>query len=258
MTEPRLPLIARLSLVALGTIEGGRVTEPVDPVAQWMLKARPDLKPSGIAPDAYSTIRARTAIVDRMIAEEVHHARELGRRVCLIAVGPGLDARWNRVLPEHSDVINGYRELDTGDIIRFKDSLLASSPYAQAHNNVVRRQFDFDDWDILPTPGAFPLVVLEGLAGRLTPDALRALLSRIRMTTPDARLIMALPGYGASDPIRWSNGTLRSLGWDPEEDILLGPRHRLASIAGDGVCPGMYPQRVLRLRAGLIPIRRRS
>lgn len=258
MTEPRLPLIARLSLVALGTIEGGRVTEPVDSVAQWTLAERPDLKPSGVAPDAYSTIRARTAIVDRMIAEEVHHARELGRRVCLITVGPGLDARWNRILPKHSDVINSYREFDTSAIIALKDSLMLSSPYAGAYSSVVRRPFDFEDWDILPTPGAFPLVVLEGLAGRLTPDALRALLNRIRMTTPDARLIMALPGYGASDPIRWSSGTLRSLGWDPEEDILLGPRHRLASIAGDGVCPGMYPQRILRLRAGLIPIRRRS
>lgn len=256
MTDQRLPLIARLSLVALGTVEGGRVRNPVDPVAQWALDKHPELKPSGIAPDAYSTIRARTAIVDRMIRDEAHQARELGRRICLITVGPGLDARWQRVLPDLDDVIVGYREFDDDAILAFKHRLLESSPFARRWNQVVRRPFGFEQWDLHPTPGAYPLVVLEGVAGRLTPDALRNLLSTIRMTTPDARLILALPGYGASEPVRWSNGTLRSIGWDPEEDILLGPRHRLASIIGEGVCPGMYPQRIVRLRAGFIPIRR--
>lgn len=256
MTAQRLPLISRLSLVALGTVEGGKVQDPVDPVARWTLDEHPDLKPSGIAPDAYSTLRSRTALVDRMIADEVRAARAVGRRICLIAVGCGLDARWHRLMPLHSDVVTSYRELDTESVLTFKQELLQRSPWADAYNRVERQHFTFEDWDLGPTPGAFPLVVLDGLAGRLTPSALHDLLRNMRMITPDARLIAALPGYGSQDVVRWSNGTLRSLGWDPEEDILLGPRHRLASIAGDGVCPGMYPQRVLRLRAGLIPIRR--
>ena len=255
MPNPRLPLITRLSLTALGTIEGGRVREPVDAVAQWTLKEHPDLRPRGIAPDAYSTIRARTALVDRMIAEEAHMARKLGRRICLVAVGPGLDARWRRVVPRDSDVITSYREFEDTSVLSFKERLLNDSPYEHEWSGVERTAFAFNSWDLQPTPGAFPLVVMEGVAGRLTPDALRGLLRTMRMMTPDARLILALPGYGASEPVRWSNGTLRSIGWDPEEDILLGPRHRLSSITGDGVCPGMYPQRVLRLRAGLIPLR---
>ena len=146
--------------------------------------------------------------------------------------------------------------LDSEHLLQFKDDLLRDSPWSQEWEQVERLPFGFEDWELGPTPGAYPLVVLDGLAGRLTPASLHALLRNMRMITPDARLIAALPGYGSQDVVRWSNGTLRRLGWDPEEDILLGPRHRLASIAGDGVCPGMYPQRVLRLRAGLIPIRR--
>lgn len=255
VVEQRIPLITRLSLVALGTVEGGRVKKPVDPVAQWVLRARPELKPAGIAPAAYSTIRARTQIVDRMIADEAHLARELGRRICLVAVGGGLDARWYRLTPQLSDAIVTYREIDSPKLLQFKDQLLRDSPYQGPWSEVARRGSTFETWDLGTTEGAFPLVVLEGLSGRLTPDALRALLERIRMETPDARLILALPGYGHGEPMRWTTGTLRALGWQAEEDILLGPRNRLAGVGGDNVCPGMYPQRILRLRAGLIPLR---
>ncbi len=253
VVEQRIPLVTRLSLVALGTVEGGRVKKPVDPVAQWVLRARPGLKPSGIAPAAYSTIRARTQIVDRMIADEAHLAREHGRRICMIVVGAGLDARWNRLTPQHSDVIVSYRELEVPKILSFKDALLRDSPYKGPWSEVVKRSHTFDSWDLGAIHGVSRLVGPERLAGRLPLGGRRTLLERIRMETPDARLIMALPGYGYGEPMRWSDGTLRELGWVQEEGILLGPRNRLAGIGGESVCPGMYPQRIARLRAGLLP-----
>jgi len=256
VAEPRIPLVTRLAVVALGTAEGGRVTAPMDPVAQWVLRQRPALRPAGIAPAAYSTIRARTQIVDRMIADEVALARQLGRRICLVAVGGGLDARWHRLAPRHSDVIVGYRELESAALLTLKDQLLRDSPYQGPWSEVVRHEHTFAAWDLGTIHGAFPLVVLEGLSGRLTPEALRRLLGMIHASSPDARLIAALPGYGQGEPVRWATGTLRELGWVPDEDILLAPRHRLASITGEGVCPGMYPQRVLRMHAGLRPWRR--
>jgi O-methyltransferase involved in polyketide biosynthesis len=254
VTDSRLPLVSRLAVVALGSVDG-RVAKPVDPVAEWMLASQPSIKPSSISQAAYSTIRARAMIIDRMILDEVHLAEHVGRRICVVSVGPGLDARWHRLLPAAGDVVVRYLELESPKILSYKDEVLKASPFATSWSAVATRAHRFDQWDLGTTHGAFPLVVLDGLSGRLSPEAMRDLLSKIRMETPDARLIAGLPGYGWGERVRWTVGTLRELGWVPEEDILLGPRQRLGGIGGDGVCPGMYPQRILRLRAGLLPWR---
>lgn len=247
MIEHEFPLIARLTLFALGTVEGGRIRSPLDPVAHWLMRHRPALVPSGGAAPALSTIRARSVLVDRLLVDEVHRANAHGDRLCLWTIGGGFDARWVRLEEELADVVVEIREVEDPTLLRYKDRWLRESPFAARWSQVRLRPKATDGWTARPRTGARTLVILEGPAGRLAPDALKRVLQRIRYETPDARVLLGLPGLPRREGDIWTAFRIRSLGFRVEEDINLGPRGRLMTPDGDELCPGMYPVRVLLL-----------
>lgn len=247
MIEHDFPLITRLTLFALGAVEGGRVRTPIDPVSSWLLHQRSALVPDTGALAALSTIRARTHVVDRMLLDELHRARALGEHLCVWTIGGGFDARWYRFASWFGEVITEAREVEEPGLLRFKDKVLKDSPFGIQWAQVRRRPKTMDGWLARPRTGCRPLVILEGLAGRMSPDPLRRLLQRLRYEVPDARLLLGLPGRPRSEGDQWSTFKIRHLGYQTIEDVNLGPRGRLLTPEGDEMCPGMYPVRVVRL-----------
>ncbi len=248
MIEHELPLIARLSLCALGAVEGGRIRRPLDPVAAWFVRNRPALVPDEVAQAALATIRARTVLLDRMLEEEISRARDRREKLCLWVVGGAFDARWARMADVFAGTVAELREVEDPLVLKFKDRVLQGSPYAEAWSAVQQRPKTLEGWTVRPRSGTRPLVLLEGLAGRMSPAALKRLLQRILYEVPDVRVLLGLPGRPREEGDHWSSFRLQSLGFVVEEDTNLGPRGRLLAPGGDELCPGMYPLRVLRLR----------
>lgn len=245
--EHRLPLITRLTLSAIGQSQGGRVRAPIDPVAAWILQQQPDLHPITAAQAAFTTIRARTLLVDRMLTDIGHLAIQDGQRLVLWHLGPGFDARWYRLLPRLSNVYTGVREVEDPGLLTVKHSFLEASPYADHWKRVVRRAMAMSKWSIENRPGITPVVLMEGLAGRMEQDELEGTLARIHEATTECSVIFGLPGVGADDASRWSVTRMRRRGWSVIEDARMGPRGRLLLAAGGDECPGTYPLRVVRM-----------
>lgn len=245
--DDRLPLITRLTLSALGESRGGRVSAAIDPVAAWMLREQPDLHPHGAAEAAFTTIRARTTIVDRMIHDAIAIARGDGKKVAVWTLGPGFDARWYRLLPRMEEAITSVREVEEPAVLSIKNAMLETSPYAEWWSKVVRRSIPAGAWGVEPRRGERALVLLEGLAGRMSQDELESTLERIRESALDCAAILGLPGVGAEDASRWSVTRMRRMGWKVHEDARMGSRGRLILAAGGSECPGTYPLRVMRL-----------
>ena len=249
MIEERLPAIARWMLYALGAVDGRRVLRPIDSVAAWLLRNHPALLPSVPQSDVLSTIRARTEVVDRMIADDVARARRLGDTVTLWSVGCGFDARWLRTWAAHEDVIHHHVEVEAPAIIELKSQLLKTSPFVESWSRVVRQAVPEVDWTLDDRGDPVPLVVLETGAGRLDELELRLLLGRIRIDAPRARVIVSLPADQGTRDRRWSRQSLADLGWRVDEDVCIAGRGRLNGQQGQELSPGMYPFRVVRLRA---------
>jgi len=247
--EHEFPLITRLTLSALGAVEGGRIRKPFDPVAAWFLRNHPALVPDEPAVAALATIRARTALFDRMLEDELSRARLASEKLCLWVIGGGFDARWARMEEAFAGVVEEIRDVDEPALLKFKDRVLARSPFANAWKAVQQRPKPLEGWTVRPRTGTRPLVLLEGLAGRMAPAALRRLLQRIQFEVPDARLLLGLPGRPRDDDDQWTSFRIRHLGFHVEEDTNIGPRGRLLSPSGGELCPGMYPLRILRMRA---------
>jgi len=245
--EHEFPLIARLTLCALGAVEGGRIRRPLDPVAAWFLRNRPALLPEEASLAALTTVRARTTLVDRLLESELARARKRGDSLCLWGIGGAFDGRWSRMAEAMRDVVVEIREVEDPLILEFKDRVLEKSPFAEAWHQVQTRPKSIEGWTVRPRSGARPLVVMEGLAGRMSPSALRRLLQRILYEVPAARVILGLPGRPRQDGDQWTSFRIRSLGFAVEEDTNLGPRGRLLTPDGAEMCPGMYPLRVLLL-----------
>ncbi len=243
-----LPPIARLSLVALGRAVGDRGGAALDPVAAWVLDQAPEVAPEGVASAALATILARTRLVDGMLLEEIERARAAGARLCLWSVGGGLDARWQRLGSGFGGVVAEVREVDTPEVLSRKDHWLARSPFAATWSRVGRRPHPLSGWTVRPRSGTRPLVVAEGLAGRGSPSSLERLLQRIRYETPEAVILLGLPGQPPeAPPDPWTARRFARLGWAIREDVRRAPRGPLVGPEGEEVCPGLYPLRVLSL-----------
>jgi len=245
--EPPLPLIVRLTLYALGAVEGRRIRRPIDPVAAWLVRNYPALVQGDTAPAAYTTIRARCQILDHLLQEEVHRARTAGELLEIWTFGGGFDARWYRMLPHLGETVVAYHEVETEPIARYKARLLDASPYAALWSDVDRPSAEEAVWNVgRPHPTARPVFVLEGLAGRLEPDQLEALLKRLHGSAPRARVLMGLPGHARGQG-GWPRARLDRTGWQLDVDIRLAPRGRLMSQNGGELCAGMHGLRAVRL-----------
>ncbi|MCB9688603.1 MAG: class I SAM-dependent methyltransferase [Alphaproteobacteria bacterium] len=267
--EHRLPIVTRWTLYALGAVEGQRVRRPRDPVAAWLLRRHPKLLPTFAAPSILSMIRARAAIVDRMIEDEVHRVRGLDQRLAVWSFGAGFDARWYRLRPIVQDAILSHAEVEDPEVLSFKNQALADSSFAGLWDTVHRVPVREDRWTVHDATDDPTLVILEGVASRLGVEGLRRLLGRIRQDVPHATVIADLPGVlqnatgtpavaVGSSRTRWSSpaGTgassmhvkdLRRLGWRLREDHWLSARPELRAPSGMAICAGMEALRVMHL-----------
>lgn len=267
--EHRLPIVTRWTLYALGAVEGQRVRRPRDPVAAWLLRRHPKLLPTFAAPSILSMIRARSAIVDRMIEDEVHRVRRLGQRLAVFTFGAGFDARWYRLRPIVQDSVISHAEIEDPEVLAFKNEALADSSFAGIWDLVHRVPVREDRWTVHDPTDDPTLLILEGVASRLGVEGLKRLLGRVRLDVPHAHVLVDLPGVLqatttaptvaiGSSRTRWSspNGTgasslhlrdLRRLGWRPHEDSWLASRPELRAPSGMAICSGMEALRVLHL-----------
>jgi O-methyltransferase involved in polyketide biosynthesis len=226
--------------------------------------------PTFAAPSVLAMIRARSAIVDRMLEDEAQRIRRAGARLTLWTFGGGFDARWYRLRPALDDVLSGHVEVDEPDVIQFKHQALSTSSFAAAWEGVQRVAALEDGWRVDPVPGAATTVVLEGVASRVGLEGLKRVLVRLRADVPDARVLVDLPGilHASSSAqavavgvarSRWMSpqGTgaaalqgrdLRRLGWVVDDDVWLAARPELRAPSGVAVCAGMEALRVMSLR----------
>jgi O-methyltransferase involved in polyketide biosynthesis len=266
------PIVSRWTLFALGTVEGERIRRPKDPVAAWLLQRAPTLMPPQAVGSVLTMIRARAAIIDRMIEEEVQSSVRLEEGLDFWSVGGGFDARWYRIKTLMSDAVRKHFEIEDPGVLEVKSGLLAESSFKATWNTIEKWAMPVPEWTVR-TRGHGNLVVLEGASTRLSPRQLRDLLKRIRSDAPNARVILDAPSFvsmlhsdaelprGASgaelesadeldNPFRWSRNFIKKLGWEVREDQWLTSRPMLDS-PGPGMhnLPGMEAFRVLRLRA---------
>lgn len=238
-------------------------------MAAWFLRRHPKLLPTFAAPSILAMIRARAAIVDRMLEDEVHRARTAGTGLAVWTFGAGFDARWYRLRPAHQDVDVTHVEVEEPSVLQFKDQALAASSFAGLWDSVQRVAAPEDRWAV-PDPSGEPLVVvLEGVASRVGLEGLKRVLGRVRQDVPHARVIVDLPGILHSTSTaqavavgvarsRWMSaaGTgasalhardLQRLGWAPLDDVWLAARPELRAPSGVAMCAGMEALRVLTL-----------
>jgi O-methyltransferase involved in polyketide biosynthesis len=271
--EHRLPIVTRWTLYALGAVEGQRVRRPRDPVAAWLLRRHPKLLPTFAAPSILSMIRARSAIVDRMLEDEVHAARRGGTRLAVYTFGAGFDARWYRLRPVLQDVPVTHVEVEDPEVLRFKDQALSTSSFAGLWESVRQVPSNEDRWTVAEASDGPTLVVLEGVASRVGLEGLKGVLTRLRHDVPHAHVIVDLPGILHSTTTaqavavgvarsRWMSavGTgasalherdLERIGWLPHDDVWLSARPELRAPSGVAMCAGMEALRVLLLRPAL-------
>jgi O-methyltransferase involved in polyketide biosynthesis len=238
-------------------------------VAAWLLRRHPKLLPTFAAPSILAMIRARAAIVDRMIEDEVHRVRQASGGLTYWGFGGGFDARWYRLRPALHDVIRVHCEVEEPDVMDFKNQALADSSFAHAWERIHRLPIKEDRWTVHDATAEHTLVVLEGVASRLGIEGLKRLLGRVRRDAPASRVIVDLPGILQSTSggqaiavgsarSRWASpfGTgasalktreLRRLGWAVFEDVWLAARPELRAPSGIAICSGMEALRVLHL-----------
>jgi hypothetical protein len=249
MDRARIPVTTRWLLLALGKMPPGK-RQPFDPVATWILAARPDLGPAVPAPAVLATLRARATLVDRMLDAELDDARDAGEMISLWTFGGGFDARWHRLAATLRDAVVEQVEVELPEVIAAKDALLARSPFAKAWASIRRRALPAEQWRVPAGeagPGVRRLLLLEALAGRWDSDALWAQLDRLDDVPAGTRTIACLPGWAPDERVQWAARRLLQRGWRVLEDQRIAPRGRIVGYDGAEVCPASYPFRVVRL-----------
>ena len=261
MSTRRIPIASRWSLLALGSAQVGKAPFRAvnDPVAAWLLKRAPQLRPQESVPTVMTMIRCRTRVLDRMIREELEEARQDGLRVELWSIGGGFDGRWSRLESTTRDVVDRVVELDIPDVARTKAELISESRFAAQYSSVEVQARPSEEWSVDATQRRV-IVVLDGVSTRLRPEQLQALLCRVRRDAPDARVVIDLPSFlkvihptdrvevQDEDPYQWPRRVFHELGWEVTEDQWLKNRPTLQSARGRGLTPGMEAVRVVRLR----------
>jgi O-methyltransferase involved in polyketide biosynthesis len=165
LIDARVPVVARWALFALGAVDKRRSTlKPIDPVAAWLLQYHPELAPPAPQAEVLSTVRARTELTDRLLAEELAAAESARRRVVLWSFGCGFDARWFRFSRSRLAAVADYREVDIPPVLELKAKLLGASPFANAWSRVTRTAMEEERWSVQPKRGFRQLVMIESAA----------------------------------------------------------------------------------------------
>jgi hypothetical protein len=263
MIEQRLPVLSRWVLCALGATEARQARRPLDPVAGWLMKHHSFLQPSIPQPALLLTIRARFELVDRMLDDELHLAKQRGQNLSVWSFGSGFDGRWWRYGPRVCPTVRSWREVEAPALLELKHRLLSNSPFSESWATVTQKALTEDQWTTaergffrsLPTltggwrrTGDRPLVIFEAGPHRVTDAELRAFLVRLRGDAPEATVICGLPTPDMTDTV-WRSRSLAELGWRVDEDVVHATRGRLMGKTGNEIVTGMYGFRVARLVA---------
>ena len=248
MTDENIPLPARWSLYALGTVEGSRIRQAADPVAAWLLRNHAELAGEAPPPITVATTRLRTATIDRMFGEEAHRARHLGQKLAVWTLGGGFDSRWYRLHPALDGILDEVGEVEEPGLLQLKNRLLVESPYSMAWFKVSKRALTRQRWGVHDYDDDIqPLIVLETLTERLPGEAAAALLQQLRETSPRARVLAQLPGRTASELATWSTKKLHQWGWQITDEVRKAARVGLRTDAGRHIVPPTAHVRLLRL-----------
>ena len=183
-----------------------------------------------------------------MVIEEIDRVAKSEGRLSLWVFGGGFDARWNRLMPVLRPVLDEYHEVEQPSILHFKNELLINSAFALNWKTVQKHPLPEGRWSCEARGGV--LAVLQGLWGRLSAVDLRALLERIRHHTPQARVIVDLPGPDAIvEGPWWPRTKLAEMGWGIDEEVRMGQRASLITPARAILCPGRESIRIALLSA---------
>jgi O-methyltransferase involved in polyketide biosynthesis len=163
-----------------------------DPVSEWLVEniQTPSFK-NRIRKSVLTGVPARTAVIDELITKELVKARLQQASRTYIAIGSGLDARWERFRHEIGTTINDYYEVDFKSILEYKRDIISGSPYKDLYSRIIPIAANVKNGlpDELPAIASPALVVLEGIMMYLTSEEQIRLLTAIRKKAPNAVVI---------------------------------------------------------------------
>lgn len=247
MSERRLPIYARWTLAAEGTVVDPRMARPLCPVAAWLVEQDKVHLPRDPDPERISAIRVRTDVMDSMLLQIHDAAAAIGRPLEVWTIGAGFDARWARLAGPLAPAVKRFVEVEESRVLATKGVALRQSPFADLWQRVDAYSRSPAGWTVEPEGDAWPVVILAGLLHRLPATSLRAVLRRIRAHAPGASVLLDLTGVHGVASVGWSSRRLATLGWQVVDDVHLADRETLLSRQGDALCAGMVPVRVQHL-----------
>lgn len=247
MSERRLPIYARWTLLAQGMVERPRYARAQCPVAHWLVDQRKDLVPRDPDLERLQAIRVRSEVVDTLMLQIRDDAERAGHRLSVWTLGAGFDARWARLSGPLSPVVDRWVEVDDPRVVATKRVVLTDSPFDGLWEHVETVPMIPAGWEVTAQLGEWPIIVLEGLLHRLPAPGLRGLLARLRLQAPGASVLLDLTGVQGAARAGWSDRRMRELGWRIADDVELPFRDVMYSAKGDELCSGMVPVRVLHL-----------
>lgn len=222
-------------MVALGTATASG--SPIDPVAEWLSEMRPALVTAPASGSIVAMMRARTRVLDRMLAQVIDATPDA---TTLWSLGAGLDARWLR----HDALRNRSlrcQEVDVPAVIFYKEQLLHSGPWSGSFSQVGRHALPERRWvDPVLTGPADAIVVMEAAPGRLSHEQLVEHLERLSLRPDRVQVLVEVP-------TNWSRNDLARMGWTVRADHVCAPRTPLLAESGLELCPAVRAFRLLWL-----------
>lgn len=164
-----------------------------DRLATWLADNHQELAPTRVARRTRLGVALRSALIDAWCRELLLAEASPEAPWNVWALGAGLDARWDRLLPELGPRIREYREFDLPALLQAKRALVERSPFAGAYAYVRTEPGDLFDSLTYADPDPHPtLVVMEGVLMYFDAARRQRLLDLLRTRAPQCRLVVDL------------------------------------------------------------------
>lgn len=162
-----------------------------DRLATWLAQTHQEHAPTRVARRTRLGVALRSAIIDGWCRELLLAEASPAAPWNVWSLGAGLDARWDRLLPELGSRIREYREFDLPAILRAKRALIERSPLADAYTRVRSEPGDLLESLAHADPDPHPtLVILEGVLMYFDAPRRRRLLDLLRTRAPRCRVVV--------------------------------------------------------------------
>lgn len=169
------------------------ISGPPDRLATWLAEAHQELAPTRVARRTRLGVALRSALIDTWCRELLLADVTPRAPWNVWALGAGLDARWDRLLPDLASRIREYREFDLPALLRAKRALVERSPLAGAYADVRTEPGDLLESLEHADPDPHPtLVVMEGVLMYFDKPRRERLLDLLRTRAPHCRLVVDL------------------------------------------------------------------